>query len=408
LICGITFPQDGEGETFPDNELNIQVQNAPNRTITFEFIPLGANWTISSGCNIYLFNDENTYISTLEIGELGYVDCWYNGYEYRFYNEGNYTSISDCADSGAGLKPLRNGFYRMNIYDNDLLKTFVYFDWRDTGFPRNVCRSCSGPNDMTIRYDGDDEELWFWNTNSIRYQNQNPDEVLIIGQIITWAELNCTPRATTYLENFWENALVATNDRNDHPRLVGGPHPTLQSSINNYKIYYNYHLTGQPPGTFYLLETVNSDVFEYTDLTVEIGNDYRSKSYYVTGVYDDLWETVYETSPTNTVTVVLSVPHKRSESNYNSGHNFVYSLEQNYPNPFNPTTTIIYSIKREEFVSLKVFDILGNDIATLVNEIKPAGNHEVEFIAKDIPSGIYFYTLSAGNFTSTKKLILLK
>jgi hypothetical protein len=59
-------------------------------------------------------------------------------------------------------------------------------------------------------------------------------------------------------------------------------------------------------------------------------------------------------------------------------------------------------------VSLKVFDILGNEVANLVNEIKPAGNHEAVFVAKDIPSGIYFYTLSAGNYTSTKKLILLK
>lgn len=85
-----------------------------------------------------------------------------------------------------------------------------------------------------------------------------------------------------------------------------------------------------------------------------------------------------------------------------------YYLKQNYPNPFNPSTKISYSIPEISFVTLKVYDILGNEIATLVNEEKSAGNYEVEFKAEKNTSGIYFYSLTSGAFTETKKMILLR
>jgi len=85
-----------------------------------------------------------------------------------------------------------------------------------------------------------------------------------------------------------------------------------------------------------------------------------------------------------------------------------YSLEQNYPNPFNPATTISYSIKEKGLVTLKVFDILGKEVAVLVNEEQIAGSYNLKFDASSFASGIYFYTLKAGQFISTKKMILLK
>jgi len=85
-----------------------------------------------------------------------------------------------------------------------------------------------------------------------------------------------------------------------------------------------------------------------------------------------------------------------------------YTLFQNYPNPFNPMTRINYTIPELSFVELKLYDVLGNEIATLVNEEKPVGNYEVEFNATRLPSGIYFYKLQTPNFTQTKKMILLK
>ncbi len=85
-----------------------------------------------------------------------------------------------------------------------------------------------------------------------------------------------------------------------------------------------------------------------------------------------------------------------------------FSLEQNYPNPFNPSTTIRYSIPTSGFVTLKAFDVLGNEVATLVNEQKFAGSYEINFNASQLTSGVYFYTINAGSFVETKKMILMK
>jgi hypothetical protein len=85
-----------------------------------------------------------------------------------------------------------------------------------------------------------------------------------------------------------------------------------------------------------------------------------------------------------------------------------FYISQNYPNPFNPITKIKYSIPQPSFVVLKVYDILGNEIETLVSEEKLLGVYEVEFNASNLSSGIYFYQLKAGDFISTKKLVLLK
>jgi len=85
-----------------------------------------------------------------------------------------------------------------------------------------------------------------------------------------------------------------------------------------------------------------------------------------------------------------------------------FDLAQNYPNPFNPSTKINYTIAEAGFTSLKVYDVLGNEVATLVNGEKPAGEYDVEFSGSELNSGIYFYQLKAGSFIETKKMQLIK
>ncbi len=92
-------------------------------------------------------------------------------------------------------------------------------------------------------------------------------------------------------------------------------------------------------------------------------------------------------------------------------HNTVpesYSLSQNYPNPFNPSTNFSFSIPGTEKVSLKIYDVLGNEVETVVNDVLSAGTYSVELNASNYSSGIYFYTLSTGNFRETKKMNLIK
>ena len=85
-----------------------------------------------------------------------------------------------------------------------------------------------------------------------------------------------------------------------------------------------------------------------------------------------------------------------------------YKLYQNYPNPFNPSTTIKFELPQSSVVSLKVYDVLGNKVATLVKDELTAGIHSVEFNADDLPSGTYFYRLQSNTFASVKKMLLLK
>jgi hypothetical protein len=85
-----------------------------------------------------------------------------------------------------------------------------------------------------------------------------------------------------------------------------------------------------------------------------------------------------------------------------------FNLNQNYPNPFNPSTKIDFQISMKEHVTLKIYDMLGREIATLVDEQKPAGRYSVRYNAGMLTGGVYFYRIIAGNFVETKKLILLK
>jgi plastocyanin len=110
---------------------------------------------------------------------------------------------------------------------------------------------------------------------------------------------------------------------------------------------------------------------------------------------------------------IITVEPATDVSNENSAP-YSFDLEQNYPNPFNPTTTIQYSIAKQSYVTLIVYNILGRVVATLVNGEKPAGNYEVEFNPqqntnnKQLSSGIYFYQIRAGAYNAVKKMILLR
>jgi enterochelin esterase family protein len=109
---------------------------------------------------------------------------------------------------------------------------------------------------------------------------------------------------------------------------------------------------------------------------------------------DNALEMFFPTSPTN----VKNEPTKPLE----------FALEQNYPNPFNPSTQIHFSVQGSGFTSLNVFDVLGREVATLVNETLSAGQHAVNFSSDNLPSGTYFYRMRVGGATITKRMLLLR
>jgi hypothetical protein len=85
-----------------------------------------------------------------------------------------------------------------------------------------------------------------------------------------------------------------------------------------------------------------------------------------------------------------------------------YSLKQNYPNPFNPVTNITYSLPKSGNVNIKIFDLSGREIQTLVNEFKNPGTYIISFDASDLASGLYFYKMTTANYSETKSMILMK
>lgn len=166
--------------------------------------------------------------------------------------------------------------------------------------------------------------------------------------------------------------------------------------------------------------TYNNEIIEnYPNTSNEISALYDLANYYYESDQNDLatkylkrMEDVY---PENDLTLfakinlgLYSMGLKKDDGALNQQIPKVYSLSDNYPNPFNPSTTINYSLPVNEKVVLKVYDILGKEVAILVNEQKPAGNYQVIFNAENLASGLYLYQIKSGAFIQTKKMILMK
>lgn len=214
---------------------------------------------------------------------------------------------------------------------------------------------------------------------------------------------------TSGFDDYWENCLAAIiSETGNHPRLIWGPLPyTPVGNLIEFRVYRSGgHIPGQPPGTFYLYDTVDDMDYSYVDNNLTLGSDYNAFSYYIKGYIIDQWKQTVETDPSNTVEVRVAPPAKMNAGELNTS--FKYFLDQNFPNPFNPTTRISYSLVRDEFVTLGIYNILGEEISVLISEPKVAGKHYYEFNASGLPSGIYLYKIQTSTFTAVKKMSLLK
>jgi hypothetical protein len=150
-------------------------------------------------------------------------------------------------------------------------------------------------------------------------------------------------------------------------------------------------ITFKQDGTLYGLKGIQSEINKLITINTDNGSGTEIASLGISGL-----QTIFISS------IIVGV---EDEINYTPTS---YALEQNYPNPFNPSTKISWQSPIGTQQTLKIYDILGNKVATLVDEYKPAGKYEVEFSATSLPSGVYFYQLHTGSFIETKKMLLLK
>jgi hypothetical protein len=152
-------------------------------------------------------------------------------------------------------------------------------------------------------------------------------------------------------------------------------------------IKLSFMLEDGPDTVFTIMNTVNNEQFHFTlsSIPTSFGFDQQN-------------DIVLKTLSLKKVTSVEMM----------NGVPLQFSVEQNYPNPFNPTTTIRYSIDTEEFVTIDVYDVLGKKVAQPVNQKESAGVYTVQFNGSAVPSGIYFYRVTAGSSSATKRMVLLK
>jgi photosystem II stability/assembly factor-like uncharacterized protein len=175
------------------------------------------------------------------------------------------------------------------------------------------------------------------------------------------------------------------------------------SEVNNYGFFvqrrvHNMPVFGEIPNVFIPGHgtTIEPQFYSWTDVQLDPAlYDYRLRQVDLDGSH----------SFSPIVSVEVQGPTDVLDDGMSA---FVFSLHQNYPNPFNPSTVVRYSLPRASHVSLKVFSILGQEVATLVNEQKQSGRHEVKWDARGVTSGMYFYRLQAGENVQTKKMILVK
>lgn len=290
------------------------------------------------------------------------------------------------------------GFYQIT---NSYSTIYFYIDLRD-------CKYGGGCGyytpDLHIKYFANEEEFkWRISPISGDWTTISTGEILRVWDI----KNNGTNPTTSEFANFWAHALVITKNGYDNPRIVWGPHPSFTTT--NYHIFRAVSSTPTNPRflTFYLTGSTNSTTYEYTDTEMQIGGTPVTYAYYYVKAYNSTSETY--SSATNTInTSGEFTPNKIAVGQNAKLQKIDFGLYQNYPNPFNPSTKISYTTKEEGLVTLRVYDVLGKEIATLVNENKPAGFYEAEFNASKLPSGMYIYKIQAGSFADVKKMLLTK
>jgi hypothetical protein len=198
----------------------------------------------------------------------------------------------------------------------------------------------------------------------------------------------------------WDKPLVA--DTSQKKMWDNGTHGDTHINDTLYTVQFNY-TTANTKGVTFKFGIQGSDNESGFGLNHLENIDDSSPTFTINAQWGSINPNFYKNWDYD-----LHKPKKPTSVQTTPGVARVYSLEQNYPNPFNPSTKINFSLPEQSNVELVVFNVLGQKVATLVNESLKAGNHSVTFDASKISSGVYFYRIDAGRFTSTKKMLFMK
>ena len=318
---------------------------------------------------------QNTVENDQSVGSQQAVALRSNGDRQVFYNcnlLGYQDTYYAWGGSGVGRVYMKNCYIEGSV-DFIFGRDIVLFDSCQIHVNRNQCSITAANTEATSKFG-----LVFKDCN-ITYDSVGFDGN-VISKIYLGRGWQNSPR--TVFMNTYEPLVIDSLGWNQNP-INTGVIPALYGIYQNFGPGFNEFGHGQGIGTV-LTE------MEAADYTLE---NIFSK--------DSDPEFAYDWIPSSPVT---SVDDDKSLNQRPDS----YELYQNYPNPFNPSTTIRFSIPKENIVTLKVYDVIGREVKTLVNERKSVGQYEVDFNASQFASGIYFYQLKSGDYIQTKKMTLLK
>jgi len=314
----------------------------------------GLNWSrINTGLG-------NLSAYSVTVNSLGYIFIGSSG-----------TGVYRSTDDGSSWQNINIGFQYSDVYINSLLTADL-----------DVLIAGTGNDGLYRSTDNGSNWTQVYTYQPVLYLSRNKLNNDIFA-CLTNGVLKSTDNGLTW--NYFNNGLtftyvngIAFNSLNETFAVTYGGGVFKSTDGGNFWMAQNSGLI--PSNIWSLATTANGYLFAGSST-------------------DGVYRTEYSTTSVNSENVEINS----------------FSLLQNYPNPFNPSTKIKFTIPsvtlsgvEGSFVTLKVFDVLGNEIATLVDEYKPAGNYEVEFSGAEITSGVYFYQLKINNFIQTKKMTLMK
>ncbi|MCF6269015.1 MAG: T9SS type A sorting domain-containing protein [Melioribacteraceae bacterium] len=227
---------------------------------------------------------------------------------------------------------------------------------------------------------------------------------------------------TRWISNNYQNAFTIFNNHGiNYPNIptpptipsgfsisgIVGQHPTLSWNLNSESDIYKYNIYENTGNGMHLLTSRNHPTNHYIYNGITIGGDRFDPQYCFTVTAVNT--SGLESGQSFPRCVNVDAVEKRIVANEKADSLPIeYKLVDSYPNPFNPTTQISYQIPKNSFVNLVVYNALGQEVTKLVSQHQSSGKYTVEFNASNLPSGLYVYQLQAGEFSSTKKMLLTK
>lgn len=293
------------------------------------------------------------------------------------------------------------GLYEIGIWESQTKRAWFYLDYRTSHLPE---ASTLQTLDLKFNYDVTNKGF------ELVYPIAFSGSVINGTYYPIWELIDSVELRSVGFEDYWQNSLVLIPSTNNKPFLIWGPYPGDQqiTEISYYEIWRKY---GSQDWSY--LDYVNGNTFIYEDEELNLAGQQSGTTvfYKIRAAQTALPENLLSNYSNVTSTVVSGEDPEKKNVNYYGTYNLSsdkYELYQNYPNPFNPKTTIFYRIPVDNFVTMKVYDVMGSEIAILVNDLKDAGTHSIEFDASGLSSGIYFYKIQTNNYVESRKLILQK